>query len=66
MEELPLDAAPDVHYVYVTREEKHTHIGLDGGAPNAFLVIVIDNVSARVLGHHILDLNAHYGQKPPV
>lgn len=38
-----------------------THLLLAFGAPNVFLVIVVDNAKAAVHGHHRLDLKGEYG-----
>jgi hypothetical protein len=39
----------------------HQHVLVAGGTPNVFLVLVLDLPAARVLGHHLLDLNRLHG-----
>jgi hypothetical protein len=55
--------AIQIHHVYVPHGDRHTHVLFNFGEPNHYLVIVIDNHAANVMGHHLLDLNEVYGLK---
>jgi len=51
----------EIHYVYISGDEKYEHILFFYGVKNIYLVIVVDLKNATVFGHHILNLNAQYG-----
>lgn len=53
----------EIHRVYVPRGENHTHVLFSFGEPNTYLVLVVDNGAANVLGYRILDLGELYGLK---
>lgn len=53
----------EIHHSYVPHGEKHTHVLFYFGVPNTYLVIVVDNVAAQVLGYLVLDLAEKYGLK---
>lgn len=53
--------AAELEHVYVSADGGFTHLLLAFGAPNVFLVIVVDNAKAAVHGHHRLDLKGEYG-----
>jgi hypothetical protein len=51
----------DIEHVYVAGDERHTHVMLNWGVANLYLVVVVSHDADSVLGHHILDLNDDYG-----
>ncbi len=51
----------EIHYEYVSGNQKYTHVMFFYGKPNEYLVVIIDNIEERVEGHYLLDLNAEYG-----
>ncbi len=53
----------DISYVYISADEKYTHVMLSYGVAEQFLVVVTDNAAKTVFGHHLLNLNVLYGQK---
>lgn len=50
-----------IAHVYVSDGDKHTHVSFYFGRPNTYLVIIVDNIAARVLGFHLLDIGKLYG-----
>ncbi|MEM7185995.1 MAG: hypothetical protein AAF466_04985 [Bacteroidota bacterium] len=50
-----------VEKVYRNAQENYDHVLLPTDSINVFLVIVVDVVSKRILGHSRLDLNEKYG-----
>jgi hypothetical protein len=50
-----------LEHVYLSGDGAFTHVLLNLGEPNVFLVILIDNSKAAVHGHYRLDLKAEYG-----
>jgi hypothetical protein len=60
--DLPTSRADiDIEHVYVAGDEKHTHLMLNWGVVNLYLVVVVSHETDSVLGHHILDLDEKYG-----
>ena len=53
----------EIPYVYISGDEKYTHVMLSYGVVEQFLVVVTDNVAKTVLGHHLLNLNPLYGRE---
>lgn len=53
-----------VSYVWATDQGRWQHVMVACDRPNVFLVIVLLVDPPRVHGHHLLDLNAHYGVDP--
>jgi hypothetical protein len=51
----------EIHHVYISGDTRYSHVLLSYGEPNRYLVIVTDNAERRIVGHHLLDLNARYG-----
>ena len=51
----------DIDHVCVAGDERHTHVMLNWGVANLYLVVVVSHETGSVLGHHILDLNEKYG-----
>jgi hypothetical protein len=41
------------------------HVLVRSATPNVFMVIVLDLDRGEVYGHHLLDLNRHYGLDRP-
>lgn len=58
-------AAFDVERVYRDPTQRWIHVMLSAGAPNVYLVIVIDELERSIVGHHLLDLNRVYGSDAP-
>ncbi len=56
-------SAIQIHHVYVPHGGNHTHVLFYFGELNTYLVLVVDNRAANVLGYRILDLGALYGLK---
>jgi hypothetical protein len=54
-----------VPFVYRTSDGAYDHIYASTRTENAFLIVVKDNRSGKIYGHHILDLNVEYGMKSP-
>jgi hypothetical protein len=51
----------NIEHVYLNGDQSFTHILIDYGQLNRFLVIVVDNIRETIHGHYLLDLNAEYG-----
>ena len=51
----------EVPYVWSTCDGKWQHVLIRCPTPNVFLVIVLAVTPPAVVGHHLLDLNVHYG-----
>jgi hypothetical protein len=51
----------EIHHVYVAYGERHTHVLFWYGKPHTYLVLVLDNHAAAVLGHRVLELGKLYG-----
>jgi hypothetical protein len=51
----------DIEHVYVAGDERHTHVMLNWGVLNLYLVILVSHETDAVLGHHLLDLKEKYG-----
>jgi hypothetical protein len=49
---------------YLAGDQQHTHILLNYGVPNLYLVIVVAHSTDSVLGHHFLNLSEKYGLIP--
>ena len=54
----------EVSYAWNTGEDTWQHVLVRCDEPNVFLGIVLDLSVNKVLGHHLLDLNEHYGLNP--
>lgn len=55
----------EVPYAWNTCDGKWLHVPIRCPTPNVFLVIVLALTPPAVLGHHLLDLNQHYGLSDP-
>jgi hypothetical protein len=55
----------EVEHVYRSGDDQFDHVLIPTSAPNAYLVIVVSRITARVYGHHLLDLNQEYGLSDP-
>lgn len=51
----------DVTYVWVDAAQRYQFVHFDSEDRNVFMVLVLDVAQCRVVGHHLLDLNALYG-----
>ena len=51
----------EIHHVYLSGDEKHTHVLFYFGEPNRYLVVVVSHEADTVMGHYVLDLNEEYG-----
>src|SRR5437879_1971011 len=47
----------EIHHVYLSGDQKHTHVLFYFGEHDRFLVVVVDHEMDSVKGHHLLDLN---------
>ena len=64
--ELPTSReAIEVECVYLSGDQRYTHVLIAYGIRNVYLVIVIAHETDSVLGHHLLDLNEKYGLTSP-
>jgi hypothetical protein len=60
LDALRLPNLNDVEYVYRDKGEQFDQVLIGTGRFNTLLAIVVDLRAARVVGHHLLDLNALY------
>ena len=51
--------------IYRTSDNRFDHVLMMTRTKNVYMVIVIDLVNDRILGHRLLDLNQEYGWTPP-
>lgn len=51
----------EIHHVYVSGDQKHTHVLLYFGKTNVYLVIVVEHPVDAIKGYHLLNLNKEYG-----
>ncbi len=51
----------EIHHVYVSGDEKHSHVLLHYGKNNEYLVVVVEHPSDIIKGYHLLNLNKEYG-----
>ncbi|MCF8449709.1 MAG: hypothetical protein K9G49_07535 [Taibaiella sp.] len=51
-----------VEYVYRNDSVTFDHVLLPTGAPNVFVVVVVDLVQKSIYGHYPIDLSKEYGQ----
>ena len=58
-------AARSVEHVYRAAGDTYDHVLVPSETANVFLAIVVDLKHRKVLGHHLLNLNAKYGQPTP-
>lgn len=58
-------AVGSVAHVYRAAGDAYDHVLVPSATANVFLAIVVDLAHGRVLGHHLLDLNAKYGRPTP-
>jgi hypothetical protein len=54
-----------VPFVYRTSDGAFDHVYTSTRTENAFLIVVKDNRSGKIYGHHLLDLNIEYDMKNP-
>ena len=54
-----------VRYVYQSSSGQYLHVLVATDDGNTFLVIVIDLVSVKIIGHYLLDLVLLYGLNSP-
>ena len=54
-----------VEFVSRTGDAAYDHVMVMTRTKNVYLVIVIDLLGDRILGHRLLDLNEAYGLPPP-
>jgi hypothetical protein len=50
-----------IEHVYVTGDQRHTHVLHYYGIRNLYLVIVVAHDAESVLGHHFLNIDEKYG-----
>jgi len=53
-----------VEWVYRDEQGVWEHVTINTDTPNVFMVVVLDLRTRCVHGHHLLDLNHHYGVDP--
>jgi hypothetical protein len=54
-----------IPFVYRTSDGAYDHIYASTRTENAFLIVLKDNRSGEIYGHHLLDLNIEYGMESP-
>jgi hypothetical protein len=54
-----------VPFVYRTSDGVFDHVYVSTRTENAFLIVLQDNRSGKIHGHHLLDLNIEYDIKNP-
>jgi len=58
--ETALDAMTIPH-VFVSAEDRYTHVLFEYGVLDTYLVVVVDNAAKAIAGHRILDMRKLYG-----
>lgn len=51
----------EVDHAWLDPTASWEHVLVRSTTPNVFMTLVLDLHGASVLGHHLLDLNRHYG-----
>jgi hypothetical protein len=54
-----------VPFVYQTSNGEYDHVYVSTRTQNVFLLVVRQNQSASIFGHHLLNLNEEYGMSAP-
>jgi hypothetical protein len=54
-----------IPFVYTTSDGAFDHVYTSTRTENAFLIVLKDNRSGKIYGHHLLDLNIEYDMKNP-
>jgi hypothetical protein len=49
-----------IPFIYQTGDEHYDHIFVSTKTSNAFVLVIVDNQSQEIIGHHLLDLNIEY------
>ena len=50
-----------IRYIYDAKDGSYRHIVFTTDLKNIYLVVVIDLITKKIFGHHVLDLNKEYG-----
>ena len=53
--------AMTIPHVFVSAEDRYTHVLFEYGVLDTYLVIVVDNREKAIVGHRILDMRKLYG-----
>ena len=56
----------DLEYVWVNGNDTYEHVVFETNHRRVYLVIVFDVHSAKIFGHHLLDINEKYGLPSPL
>ncbi len=51
----------EIHHVYLSGDQKHSHVLFYFGQPNTYLVLVVCHDTDSIKGHRLLNLNKEYG-----
>ncbi len=54
----------EVHHVYVSGDQRYTHVILFYGESNRYLVVVVAHPQDEIFGHRLLCLDTEYGLAP--